>query len=226
MRQGHEFTEREPRRLPRFTAWLGLSAALCIALLCLTGCGDTGQADPRYKAIFLDDGRALFARIAHAGPTEVTLQDVIYVEATAEPASGGTDIAAEGGRLPQDDPVRIPADRIVTIVDTDYRAVYFDDGRGLLGKVEAAGPNYVLLGDVRDIHERTISETGERRAYIERPLRWHGSERVFLNTLHIAAMEPSGRYYAAGRVPFGENIRRTEAGRDFSAGVSVAAAVR
>jgi len=185
-----------------------------------------GQVDPNYKAIFLNDGHALFARIAQAGPTEVTLEDVIYVETATEPANAGKNIVAKGGGLPQDDPVRIPADRIVTIVDTDYRAVYFDDGRGLLGEVEAAGPNYVLLSDVRSIHERTISETGERRAYIERPVRWHGSERVFLNTLHIAAMEPSGRYYAAGRAPFGENIRRTEAGRDFSAGVSVAAAVR
>lgn len=219
MRQADEFTaERETRKNRRSLAWLGLCTALCAALLCLSACGDTGQVDPSYKAVFLDDGHALFGRIAHAGPTEVTLRDVIYVET----ANG----QEQSGSLSQDDPVRIPADRIVTIVDTEYRVVYFDDGRRLLGKVEAAGPTYLLLRDVRDIHEGTVGGTGERRAFVGRPVRWHGSDLVYLDPLHVAAMEPSGRGDTAGRVPLGEGLRQTEARGLFSAGESVASAVR
>jgi hypothetical protein len=76
-------------------------------------------------------------------------------------------------------------------LDTEYQAIFMDNGQVFFGKLENAGSAYPLLKDVYYIG-RQASPDGKQVAnmIVKRGNEWHGPNRMYLNASHIIVIEP------------------------------------
>jgi hypothetical protein len=76
-------------------------------------------------------------------------------------------------------------------IETEYQAVFLDNGQIFYGKLEGAGGTYPLLRDVHYIQRQTDPETKEvRNVLLRRGSEWHAPNLMYLNDRHIVAIEP------------------------------------
>ena len=144
---------------------LGALTSAVLAMVCvfatLTGCGESWSitsADIDYKAVFLDNGQALFGRLEDSGPSHVTLKDVLYVTGGK---CGNKVVKSVGSEVWHGrDPVRLDTRDIVAVVDTDYKAVFLDNGRAYFGRLLERTTDYLLLKDVFLIEREMTQEWG------------------------------------------------------------------
>jgi hypothetical protein len=75
-------------------------------------------------------------------------------------------------------------------LDTEYQAVFMDNGQVFFGKLENAGSAYPTLRDVHYIG-RQASPDGKQVANIivKRGNEWHSPDRMYLNASHIVIIE-------------------------------------
>ena len=168
---------------------------LLIAVLCvLTGCSASWRdtsADIDYKAVFLDNGHALFGRLEESGPSHVTLKEVLY-------ATGGTCdnkvVKSVGSEIWHGcDPLRLDTRNIVAVIDTDYKAVFLDNGRAYFGRLLERTTDYVLLKDVFLIEREMTQEWGGKTARVILVKGKDGrqpQDHMFINAGHILAVMP------------------------------------
>ena len=175
-------------------ALTGVVLAVLFVIVTLTGCGESRQdtsAGTDYKAVFLDNGQTLFGRLEDSGPSHVTLKDVLYV--TGEKCdnkvvrSVGTEVWH--GR----DPVRLDTRNIVAVVDTDYKAVFLDNGRAYFGRLLERTTDYVLLKDVFLIERETTQEWGGKTVrviLVKGENDRDPQDHMFINAGHILSVMP------------------------------------
>ena len=171
-----------------------LLAVLCV-IATLTGCGESWRstsADIDYKAVFLDNGQALFGRLGESGPSYVTLKDVLYVPGRMLLGYDNKLMNSVGAEIwHESDPIRLETRHIVALIDTDYRAVLLDDGRALFGRILERTTDYLLLKDVFSIEREVTQGQGGKTA---RVVLARDNERLqdhmFINTSHVLAVEP------------------------------------
>ena len=74
---------------------------------------------------------------------------------------------------------------------TEYQAVFLDNGQIFFGKLENAGSDYPLIRDVFYVQTQTKPDTKEVKSIlIKRGSEWHGPDMMYINARHIVAMEP------------------------------------
>ena len=75
--------------------------------------------------------------------------------------------------------------------DTEYQAVFMDNGQVFFGKVENAGSPYPVLRNVYYIRQQVNQETkAVTNILVKRGSEWHGADRMYINNTHIAIIEP------------------------------------
>jgi hypothetical protein len=81
-------------------------------------------------------------------------------------------------------------------IDTDYKAVFLDNGQVFFGKLEEQGPSYVLLSDVFYVQSQVVQQEKDkkevRNILIKRGNEWHGPDRMYINMSHVVVVEPVG----------------------------------
>ena len=76
-------------------------------------------------------------------------------------------------------------------LDTEYQAVFLDNGQVFFGKLSEAGSDYPLLKEVFYVQTQTNPETKEVRSIlIKRGNEWHGPTSMRVNSKHIVVIEP------------------------------------
>jgi len=177
---------------------LGALTGVALAVLCvivtLTGCSESRRgtsADIDYKAVFLDNGQALFGRLEDSGPSHVTLKDVLYVTGGK---CGNKVVKSVGSEVWHGrDPVRLDTRNIVAVVDTDYKAVFLDNGRAYFGRLLERTTDYVLLKDVFLIERETTQEWGGKTVRVILVKGENGrdpQDHMFINAGHILSVMP------------------------------------
>lgn len=75
--------------------------------------------------------------------------------------------------------------------DTEYQAVFMDNGQVFFGKVENAGSPYPILRNVYYIRQQVNPDTkAVANILVKRGSEWHGADRMYINNSHIAIIEP------------------------------------
>jgi hypothetical protein len=75
--------------------------------------------------------------------------------------------------------------------NTEYQAIFMDNGQVFFGKIEQAGGNYPLLKDVFYIGRQTSPDGKEvKNILVKRGNEWHGPEFMYINKQHIVVIEP------------------------------------
>jgi len=81
-------------------------------------------------------------------------------------------------------------------IDTEYKAVFLDNGQVFFGKLDEQGPSYILLSDVFYVQSQVVQQEKDkkevRNILIKRGSEWHGPEQMYLNTRHVVVIEPVG----------------------------------
>jgi hypothetical protein len=79
-------------------------------------------------------------------------------------------------------------------IDAEYKAVFLDNGQVFFGKVEEAGPSYLVLKDVFYVQSHVIQQEKDKREVrnilIKRGNEWHSPDRMYLTLNHIVFIEP------------------------------------
>jgi hypothetical protein len=79
-------------------------------------------------------------------------------------------------------------------IDTEYKAVFLDNGQVFFGKLEEQGPSYVLLSDVFYVQSQVIQQEKDkkevRNILIKRGSEWHAPDLMYVTTRHIVVIEP------------------------------------
>jgi hypothetical protein len=76
-------------------------------------------------------------------------------------------------------------------IDSEYSAVFLDNGQVFFGKLTETGSDYPLLNDVFYVQTQTNPETKEVRSIlIKRGNEWHGPTSMRVNSKHIVIIEP------------------------------------
>lgn len=79
-------------------------------------------------------------------------------------------------------------------LETEYQAVYLDNGQVLYGRLEGAGSAYPTLRDVYYIQRQADPESKEvKNVLLRRGSEWHAPNLMYLNDRHIVALEPVGK---------------------------------
>ena len=85
-------------------------------------------------------------------------------------------------------------------IDTEYKAVFLDNGQVFFGKIEEAGPSYLVLKDVFYVQSQVIQQEKDKREVknilMKRGNEWHRPDRMYVNSNHITFIEsvaPSSR---------------------------------
>jgi hypothetical protein len=74
---------------------------------------------------------------------------------------------------------------------TPYQAVILTNGQTLFGKLEKAGSDYPVLGDVFYIRNETNPETKQMSmTLVKRGKEWHEPDYTTINAAHILLIEP------------------------------------
>ena len=139
-----------------------LIAALCV-IVTLTGCGGSPRGTPAdidYKAVFLDDGQALFGRLEDSGPSYITLKDVLYVPRRMYDNRSITNVGAVIGPAWQgSDPIRLDSRHIVALIDTDYKVVLHLRSQQLVGPALGYVRSLKEISDILNLHCTIIGWT-------------------------------------------------------------------
>jgi len=79
-------------------------------------------------------------------------------------------------------------------IDTEYKAVFLDNGQVFFGKIEEVGPTYVMLKDVFYVQSQVIQQEKDKKEVksilIKRGNEWHGPDLMYVTTRHIVVIEP------------------------------------
>ena len=76
-------------------------------------------------------------------------------------------------------------------IDSEYSAVFLDNGQVFFGKLSDIGSDYPLLKEVFYVQTQTNPETKEVRSIlIKRGNEWHGPTSMRVNSKHIVIIEP------------------------------------
>ena len=175
----------------------GALTGILLAILCvvatLTGCGESwrgSSADIGYKAVFLDDGQALFGKLEDSGPTHVTLKDAFYVPGRV---CDNKLIPGPGPGRQESGPIRLETRHIVAPIDTDYRAILLDNGRVCFGTLLQRATDYVELKDAFFIEREVTQGHGGKTARVVLVTGANGrqlQDHIFINAGHVLAVEP------------------------------------
>lgn len=75
--------------------------------------------------------------------------------------------------------------------NTEYQAIFMDNGQVFFGKIENAGVPYPLLRDVYYIGRQASPDNKEVKSIlIKRGNEWHGPDLMYINKQHIVVIEP------------------------------------
>lgn len=81
-------------------------------------------------------------------------------------------------------------------IDTEFKAVFLDNGQVFFGKIEEVGPSYVILKDVFYVQSQVIQQDKDKKEVksilIKRGSEWHGPDLMYITTRHIVVIEPVG----------------------------------
>jgi spore coat polysaccharide biosynthesis predicted glycosyltransferase SpsG len=79
-------------------------------------------------------------------------------------------------------------------IDTEYKAVFLDNGQVFFGKVEETGPSYLMLKDVFYVQSEVVQQDRDKREVrnilIKRGSEWHGPDLMYIITRHVVVIEP------------------------------------
>ncbi|MGD0663821.1 MAG: hypothetical protein ABSD38_37780 [Syntrophorhabdales bacterium] len=175
----------------------GASTGILLAILCvvatLTGCSESwsgSSANIGYKAVFLDNGQALFGKLEDSGPSHVTLKDVLYVPGRV---CDNKLIPGSGPGWQGSGPVRLETQHMVAPVDTDYRAILLDNGRVCFGRLLQRTTDYVELKDAFFVEREVTRGHGGKTARVVLVTDANGrqlQDHIFINAGHVLAVEP------------------------------------
>ncbi|MGD0661103.1 MAG: hypothetical protein ABSD38_23825 [Syntrophorhabdales bacterium] len=186
------FVDKARRSQPGVGTGILLTALICIAAT-LAGCSESwrsASADIDYKAVFLDNGQALFGKLEDSGPSHVTLKDVLYVPGRVcdNKLTPGPGPGWQGSG-----PIRLETRHMVTPVDTDYRAILLDNGRVCFGRLLQRTTDYLELKDAFFIEREVAHGHGEKMARVVLVTGANGrhlQDHIFINAGHVLAVEP------------------------------------
>jgi hypothetical protein len=78
-------------------------------------------------------------------------------------------------------------------IDTEYKAIFLDNGQAFFGRIEEVGSSYILLKDVFYVQSQVIQEKDKREVksvLIKRGNEWHGPDLMYINVSHVVVIEP------------------------------------
>ncbi len=80
-------------------------------------------------------------------------------------------------------------------IDTEYTAVFLDNGQVFVGKLEKAEPSYIRLTDVYYIKSWVVQDKDDQSKAIRNTISMRSSEAnnpafTYINTQHILVIEP------------------------------------
>ncbi len=76
-------------------------------------------------------------------------------------------------------------------LDTEYQAVFLDNGQVFFGKLSDTGSEYPQLKEIFYVQTQQNPETKEVRSIlIKRGNEWHGPNSMRVNSKHIVIVEP------------------------------------
>jgi len=79
-------------------------------------------------------------------------------------------------------------------IDTEYKAVFLDNGQIFFGRLEEVGPSYIMLKDIFYVQSQVIQQDKDkkevRNILIKRGSEWHGPDLMYVTTRHIVVIEP------------------------------------
>ena len=81
-------------------------------------------------------------------------------------------------------------------IDTEYKAVFLDNGQVFFGRLEEAGPSYLLLRDIFCVQSQVVQQDKDkkevRNILIKRGNEWHGPDLMYITMRHVVVIEPVG----------------------------------
>lgn len=78
-------------------------------------------------------------------------------------------------------------------LQTEYQAVFLDNGQVFFGKVDFSKGDYVFMRDVYYVQNAVNRDTKEVTSIlIRRGNEWHGPNEMYLNASHVVLVEPVG----------------------------------
>jgi hypothetical protein len=79
-------------------------------------------------------------------------------------------------------------------IDTEYKAVFLDNGQVFFGKLEKEGSSYILLKDVFYVQSQVVQQEKDKKEVrsilIKRGNEWHGPDLMYIARHHIVVIEP------------------------------------
>jgi len=79
-------------------------------------------------------------------------------------------------------------------IDTEYKAVFLDNGQVFFGKIEETGPSYLMLKDVFYVQSEVVQQDKDkkevRNILVKRGSEWHGPDLMYITTRHVVVIEP------------------------------------
>jgi hypothetical protein len=81
-------------------------------------------------------------------------------------------------------------------IDTEYKAVFLDNGQVFFGRIEEVGPSYLMLKDVFYVQSQVIQQEKDKKEVrsilIKRGSEWHAPDLMYITTRHVVVIEPVG----------------------------------
>jgi hypothetical protein len=81
-------------------------------------------------------------------------------------------------------------------IDTEYKAVFLDNGQVFFGRIEEAGPSYLMLKDVFYVQSQVLQQEKDKKEVrsilIKRGSEWHTPDLMYITTRHVVVIEPVG----------------------------------
>jgi hypothetical protein len=81
-------------------------------------------------------------------------------------------------------------------LDSEYKAVFLDNGQAFFGKLDEQGPSYLVLTDIYYVQNQVLQNQQEpakkevRNLLIKRGNEWHAPDRMYIERKHIVVIEP------------------------------------
>lgn len=93
---------------------------------------------------------------------------------------------------------------------TDYQAVFLDNGQHFIGKLEGMGTEYPVLKEVFYIKNQVNPETKEATSIlVKRGQEWHSPELMYINEKHILVIEPVAKDSKMAQLIVEANAQKT-----------------
>lgn len=79
-------------------------------------------------------------------------------------------------------------------IETEYKAIFLDNGQVFFGKLEKEGNSYLLLKDVFYVQSQVVQQEKDkkevRNILIKRGNEWHGPDLMYITKQHVVVIEP------------------------------------